>query len=541
MRIANVIVEYLKTLEVDYIFGIPAGTISPIFDSLNDVSIKPIVAKNEGGAAYMAARYASVTRKMAVCIGAGGVGLNNMMNGIADAYRAKAPVLIITGYVHRWQIGKGAIQELDTQEIAKPITKYSKTVLKEEDVLDELAHAVKLANTVPMGPVHISIPIDIQMSPFNGVLPAPYFSKDEKCFPEEAVKEAAKILNESNLGLILVGKGARGFSDEIMNISKKLCWPIITTPEGKGVIPSDFAYNFGNYGFASSDAALEYVGNQDVETLLILGTSLGENATANFSKDLLQGKKTIHIDWDKAELGKVFETDLKICMDLKVAVPGLLKEITEKEEVISQNTLVNRSLEKTNSGLSLREFMLELPKYMPKDTFYMTDMGEFMNFAFKYLSIPTGGDFEVNLNYAAMGSAIGGAVGVQAACPNRPVAVFAGDGDFFMNGMEILTAKEYQFPIIYFIVNNAMLGFVEHGHQFLFERVVEGFKQERLSIADMLSTCGIKTCQISELRQIEKLKELFKDRQGPVVVELITDGSEAAPNGDRLKSLQKHY
>ena len=123
---------------------------------------------------------------------------------------------------------------------------------------------------------------------------------------------------------------------------------------------------------------------------------------------------------------------------------------------------------------------------------------------------------------------------------DRRVAVFAGDGDFFMNGMEIFTAKEYKLPIVYFIVNNAMLGFVEHGHQFLFERVVKGFKQDRISITNMLTACDIKAMEISDINQMEQLTDFLKDLNGPAVIELITDGSEAAPNGDRLKSLQKH-
>lgn len=540
MRVANGILEFLKNAGVEYIFGIPAGTISPLFDALNDVNIKPIVAKNEGGAAYMAARYASVTGKMAVCLGAGGVGANNMINGVADANRAKAPVLFLTGYVHRWQIGKGAIQELNTEDILRPITKYSKTVLKEDEIMEEVSKAVKIANTVPMGPVHLSIPIDIQLGQLEVEIPSIYQVEQETDSVNiDLLKETCSSLQNSKKGLILVGKGARGKSDMVMELSRHLQWPVITTPEGKGVVPSDFTFNIGNYGFASTDAANGYVNNPEVDCLLVLGSSLGENATNNFSKAVVAGKKLIHIDWDKKELGKVYDTDIKVCMDLKEAIPFIIKNTKAAEDKEFVKPLINVPVEKVNTGISLKEFMEQLPEVMPKDTFYMADMGEFMNFAFKYLEIPSGGDFETNLNYAAMGSAIGGAVGVQAAYPQRTVAVFAGDGDFFMNGMEVLTAKEYNLPIIYFIINNAMLGFVEHGHQFLFGRIVKGFKQERISISEMLAPCGIKTLVLTENNQISQLKEFLKDLQGPAVIELITDGSEPAPNGDRLKALQK--
>lgn len=541
MRIANGIWEFLRKAGVDYVFGIPAGTISPLFDALNDVDIHPIVAKNEGGAAFMAARYASVTGKMAVCIGAGGVGANNMMNGVADAFRAKSPVLFLTGYVHRWQIGKGAIQELNTEEILRPVTKYSKTVLKEEDVMKELAFAVELANTVPMGPVHLSIPIDIQLNQLQEELPV----LKERVYEldtanTERLKEACTLIEGSKKGLILAGKGTRGKSGLLMDLCRHLKWPVMTTPEGKGVVSSEFSYNLGNYGFASSDAASGYVNDKEVDCLLVLGTSLGENATNNFSKSLTEGKKVIHIDWDEKELGKVYETDVKICGDLKLAIPYILSHTAPGRAAGFERPALNTKLDRVNTGVSLREFMEELPAYMPGNTYYMADMGEFMNFAFKYLSIPEGGDFETNLNYAAMGSAIGGAIGVQVAEPEKCVAVFAGDGDFFMNGMEVLTAKEYGLPIVYFIVNNAMLGFVEHGHQFLFERVVKGFKQERISIANMLAACGIKTMELNDNSQIKEIPEFLRDLKGPAVIEIITDGSEPAPNGDRLKALQKH-
>lgn len=539
MRFANAILEYIKSANVDYLFGIPAGTISPLVDALNDVDIKPIVFKNEGGAAYSAARYASVSGKMALLLGAGGVGANNMLNGIADAYRTKAPVLVITGYVHRWQIGKGAIQELNTEDILKPVTKYSKTILKEEDVMKELAYAIKLANTVPKGPVHLSIPIDIQLNQFEGEIPVyeSVITLEKEYTP--IPKEAYEIIDNAKRGLILVGKGARGFSKSIMELSMHLQWSIVTTPEGKGVIPAEFVFNLGNYGFASTEAANAYVTNTNTDCLLVMGSSLGENATSNFSKALIKGKKVIHIDFDAKELGKVYTTDVTICMDLKYALPQLLMNTKAVGDIGFIKPVINQPILKTNTGLSLKEFMEKLPEYMPKETYYMADMGEFMNFVFKYLHIPAEGDFETNLNYAAMGCAIGGAVGVHVANTGKKIAVIAGDGDFFMNGMEILTAKEFHYPIIYFIVNNAMLGFVDHGHQFLFNRVVSEFKQERISIANMLAPCGIRTMEINDIKQMSGITELLKDLDGPAVIELITDGSEASPNGDRLKALSK--
>lgn len=540
MRISNSILKCLKATDVKHVFGIPAGTVSPIYDAMNDEDILPIVTKNEAGAAYAAARYANISGKLGVCIVAGAVGVNNMINGIADAARAKAPVLIISGYVNRWQIGKGALQELDTENILKPITKYSETILDENKVIESLKKAITIALTPPHGPVHISIPLDIQLMQFEEDINWDFSNPSDKIIEANPkyIKEATDIINNSKHGVIMVGKGCRRLGDEVVELSKHLNWPIITTPEGKGVIPSTYKLNYGNFGYSSTDAALNLAYSEDVDCLLILGTSLGESATCNFNTKLIEGKKVIHVDWDEKELGKVFDEDLKIHGDLRQVVPELIKNTQKSVEEPEIRPELNGDYVKNHTGVSLRLFLDRITEFVPKNTLYLSDLGEHMNFVFKYLNIPEEGNFEVNLNYAAMGSAIGGAVGAYLVEEDRPVAVFSGDGSFFMNGTEILTAKENNMPIIYFIINNSMLAYVDHGHKFLYGRSLEVFKQERVSIADMMNAVGVKSMRIESVEDMIKIADFTKDLNGPCVIEIITDGTEPAPIMDRLKSLK---
>lgn len=163
MRVSNCILKCLRAAGVEQVFGISAGLVSPIYDAMNDEDIGPIITKNEEGAAYIAARYACLSGKLGVCIVARAVGINSMINGIADAATAKAPILIISGCVNRCQIRKWAVQELDTRDILKPIIKYSQTILDENKVIESVKEAITIALTPPQGPVHISIPLDIQL------------------------------------------------------------------------------------------------------------------------------------------------------------------------------------------------------------------------------------------------------------------------------------------------------------------------------------------------------------------------------------------
>ncbi len=537
MKVSQGILRFLEKNDVSYVFGISAGTVSGIFDGFNDVKITPIITKNEAGAAYMAAKYASVSKKLGVCIAAGGVGTNNMVNGIADAMRSKVPVLVITGYVHRWQIGKGAIQELDTEAILKPITKYSKTILDEKLVMAELKGAMEIALTPPYGPVHLSIPIDIQVGPLYEEIPERIDTASLlKEIDQGDIKRACDLINEEKKGIIMVGKGCRGLSKEVMELSQHLQWPIITTPEGKGVVYYDFPLNLGNYGFSGAELATHYVENSQASCLLVLGSSLGESATRNYNPVLVEGRKVIQIDWDKKELGKVFPADVTIQNDLAAAIPALIEGTKPAEHQFQKGTMED-VYEKNHSGLSIRLFLEKVTKLLPNNTYYVSDIGEYMNFLFKYLQLPQGADFEISLNYGAMGSGVAGGIGVELADPNRVTAVITGDGSFLMNGTEIFTAKEYKLPIVYFIINNAMMGYVEHGHKFLYGRSLEGFKQERISFAKMLETAGVKSIAISDYEDLDQITDIVKDLQGPCVIELITDGSEAAPVADRFKAL----
>lgn len=540
MRISNSILKCLKAAEVQQVFGLPAGTVSPIYDAMNDEDIKLIVTKNEAGAAYMAARYASLSGKLGVCVVAGAVGINNMINGIADASRAKAPVLIISGYVNRWQIGKGALQELDTKDILKPITKHSETILDENQVIESLKKAINIALTPPQGPVHISIPLDVQLMECKEEFNWDFINPSDNIIEAniEDIKEAASAINNSKHGIIMVGKGCRKVGDKVIELSKHLNWPIITTPEGKGVVPSTYNLNYGNFGYSSTDAAINLAYSKEVDCLLILGTSLGEASTCNFNEKLVEGKKAIHVDWDAKELGKVFNEDIKILGDLRHVLPELIKNTNKSTELPMPRPELNAPYVNNHTGVSLRVFLDKVTELLPNNTLYLSDLGEFMNFVFKYLNIPEGGNFEVNLNYAAMGSGIAGAAGAYLAEGNRPVAVFSGDGSFFMNGTEILTAKENNIPVIYFIINNSMLAYVDHGHKFLYGRSLEEFKQQRISIAEVMSAAGVKAMSISDVKDLDKIKEFTANLNEPCVIELITDGTEPAPIMDRLKSLK---
>lgn len=159
---AQVIIEVLKEMGVDTIFGIPGGAVIPIYDALYDSDIRHILATHEQMAAHMADGYARVTGRVGVCFATSGPGATNLVTGIANAYMDSVPVVAITGQVPTNLIGKDAFQEVDITGITMPITKHNFIVKSPDKLTDTIRQAFAIAKSGRPGPVLVDIPKDIQ-------------------------------------------------------------------------------------------------------------------------------------------------------------------------------------------------------------------------------------------------------------------------------------------------------------------------------------------------------------------------------------------
>ncbi len=543
--IAQQILKELETIEVKYIFGVPSGNTGYINDCIEDTDIKLIVTKSEAGATYSAARYSDLSNKLGVAILSGGVGPTNGLNGIADAYVNQLPMLIISGSTTTLSRGKGCVQELETTNITSSITKYSKTIINDKDVIKELKLAIKVATTKPYGPVHISIPMDLPMKLHSPEEEAVDLNiETEGIFKDDKGLEIAiNKINSSKKGVILVGHGAKDISDEIDTLSNKLGWYVMTTPQGKSNVKHTNPLYIGNFGFYSSDFANEYIKSKDIETILVLGSSLGESATQNFDKNFCDGKVIIQIDHNDEILNrKSVENKIAVLYDVKEAIGLIINNIEEnfiKEEYIYDKSKLNKVYINNHTGISIRRVLETLPEILNESTTYLCDIGEFMNHTFKYLHLPVKSKFAASLNYGSMGTVIGGAVGAALSCATEKVAVLVGDGSYYMNGMELLTAKEYNLPIIYFIINNAKFNYVDKGQTFVFGRTIPNINFNRVNIAKVSESMGIKSYKISTLEELINISSELYNCNEPIVVELITYGTEESGDCDRFKAVAK--
>ncbi|MEC0283091.1 thiamine pyrophosphate-binding protein [Terribacillus saccharophilus] len=542
MKAARVVLEYIQANGIKHIFGIPAGSVNAFFDELYDMpEITPIVTKHEGAASYMAAAYAKYSNQLSVCIGCSGPGATNLVTGAANAMREHLPVLFITGAVPVDTVGLNASQELDVEPVFRSVTKYSVTVSDAKDLLREVEIATEIAISGVPGPVHIAIPIDIQHAAVDHTeLHNP--PKRLPMVPEhDTIKTVARELLKRESGYIFAGQGVRNSIEALIELAELLNWPIITSPQAKGYIPEQHPLLVGVFGFAGHEAASELINEGDGQALLIVGSSLGETATNNYNGNLLRNRFSVQMDFDRSVFNRKYEIDIPVLGDIDLSLLHLIVELKalglqskSTELAVEKNNEAEEHMEEYNT----KNVLLSIQKYVPTSTRYTIDIGEFMSYVIHHMKVLDSDTYNINVHFGAMGSGIGAAIGSKLAEPERPVVCITGDGCFFMHGMEIATAKEYNLPILFVVMNNARLGMVYHGHALQFKRTHTSFEQEPINISAMAAAMNIPSYRVSDLEDInQNVIDSLTNLNGPAVLEIALVDNNTPPMGDRVKFL----
>ncbi|MBJ6363036.1 thiamine pyrophosphate-binding protein [Paenibacillus sp. GCM10012307] len=541
MKVARAVFDYLLSGGVQYVFGIPAGSVNGLYNELYDLpQITPVVTKHEGAASYMAAAYAKYSRGLSVCIGCSGPGGTNLVTGVANAMREHLPVLFITGAVPVSTVGLNASQELDAEPIFRPVTKYSVTVRRGADLPVEIAKAVGIALSGVPGPVHVAIPIDVQLTDIDDAAALPEFPVRAPVVPDAArVRQAARELVAHKSGYIFAGQGARECADAVLELAELLDWPIVTTPQAKGLLRDDHPLHAGVFGFAGHEQASALINDGDGQAIVVIGSSLGETATNNWNPNLTKDRYFIQLDFDKDVFHRKYPVDLPILGDIHLSLLFLIDELQELGLTRTAYERPSRESLPDDAAYSSRNVLTKLQHSLPASALYTIDIGEFMSYVIRYMNVHAEGSFDINVHFGAMGSAIGAAIGAKLADPERPVVCLTGDGCFFMHGMEVLTAKEYELPILFVVMNNARLGMVYHGHTLQYKRSHARFEQQPINIAAVAQAMDIPSYRVETMDDLDRdaIAAMVRDLRGPAVLEISLVDNNIPPMGDRVKFL----
>ncbi|MBU2575041.1 MAG: thiamine pyrophosphate-binding protein [Elusimicrobia bacterium] len=562
----RLLVEYLKGEGVEYVFGIPGGALINFYEAMFDEGgITPVLAKHEGGAAFMADGYARASGKLGVCCATTGPGATNLITGVACAYADSIPMLVLTGQVSTASFGKGAFQEstchgVDIVSMFKAVTKSSVMIPSAEKTGDILRASFRTALSGRKGPVHVNFPMDFMKKTVkSGIIPFSKYRVTASQFDRGAVKKASLALMRAKTPAILAGNGVNlsGAHEELRKLAERLNIPVATSPKAKGAFPEEHILSLGVFGFGASLHAEKYLLAGEVDTLLVIGTSMGESATCGWDPGLASGKTLIQVDVDPEEIGKNYPVDYGIAGDARVALRELnfqlerdLRATPGREETtprgvkeFKKNNPRRINPEKMDSEeipLKPQRVMKELQESVPADATLFVDAGTSVFWAFHYFSSNTPGNFFVNTGLFSMGHGTAACIGGKLARPGKPVVALVGDASFAMNGMEVHTAVEWNLPIIWVVLNNGGYGMIYHGERMLFgDKFTTSIYGKRLNIAEIAKGLGALSFHAKKPGEVkEYVLEAIKSGR-PSVIEADVDLYEAPPMGNRMKTFDK--
>ncbi|MCD6413648.1 MAG: biosynthetic-type acetolactate synthase large subunit [Elusimicrobia bacterium] len=544
---SEIIIKCLEREGVDTIFGIPGGSVIPLFDKLYSSKIKIVLTRHEQGAAHMADGYARASGKTGVCVATSGPGATNLTTGIATAHMDSVPVVAITGQVGRHLVGNDAFQEADTTGISRPITKQNYLVTSAKDLPKIFAEAFYLAKSGRPGPVLIDIPVDVQNETAEVSFPKPeirgYKPKTEG-HPKQ-IKAAIEELKKAQRPLIYAGGGIilSGASRELTAFARKFKIPVTLTLMGIGGFPGSDKLFIGMPGMHGSLTANRAMQNCDL--MIAIGSRFDDRVTGRV--DAFAPKaKIVHIDIDPTSISKNVAADIPIVGDCKVVLRQILDYASKKNLKLNFSRWADdlKKFER-QKPLKYKKDSVLRPQYVVERIYELTkgraiiatEVGQNQMWAQQFYKYDSPRKFLSSGGLGTMGYGFPAAIGAKVACPKEIVIDIAGDGSIQMNIQELATAKVYGIKVIIAILNNRYLGMVRQWQELFYDRrysaVYLGDRQSKNYWPDfkkLAEAYGLKGIAVSKKKDVDAaISEALNCRETCVIDFRVSEEENVSP------------
>jgi pyruvate dehydrogenase (quinone) len=455
--VADHVLSRLREWQVTTVFGYPADGINGLLAAWGRADNKPqfAQARHEEMAAFEAVGYAKFTGRLGVCVATSGPGAIHLLNGLYDAKLDHVPVVAIVGQTNRSAMGGSYQQEVDLLSLFKDVASdYVQMVTVPEQLPNVLDRAIRIA-LGRRAPTAVIMPADVQelqysppshefkMVPSSLGMRWPEFAPDQ-----EALRQAAEILDAGRKVAILAGAGAHGAAVELEQVADLLGAGVAKALLGKDVLSDELPYVTGSIGLLGTRPS--YTMMRRADTLLTVGSSF---PYTQFMPEFDQAR-AVQIDLDPAMIGMRYPYELNLVGDAAVTLRALIplldrkddrswRESIESEVARWWETMAMEAGVEADPINPMRLFA-ELSPRLPNDAIVTADSGSAANWYARQLRFRGEMRGSLSGNLATMGPGVPYGIGAKFGCPDRPVIVFAGDGAMQMNGLaELITIKRY--------------------------------------------------------------------------------------------------
>ncbi|HWP47795.1 MAG TPA: thiamine pyrophosphate-binding protein [Candidatus Limnocylindrales bacterium] len=467
----HLIVKSLKREGVKRIFGLCGDHINPIFNACLDYGVEVIDTRHESAAVHMADAWARVTGEPGVAVVTGGPGHTNAMTGLATAYLAGSPVILISGQFNQYLKEKNALQEMDQMGMSKPVTKWVREVTEVKRIPEYIAAAYREAVSGRPGPVNLNIPVDVataEVEESSISFPARerYRILQGSSADPDLIEKAVALLKTAERPVCIAGSGVwwAQASLELQKFIELTQIPLFTIGMARGIVSDFHPLCFGYADTAFNPVAKEI---KQADVVLVLGKRIDFRLKYGGPGFFDPKAKLIQVDTYPGELGKNRELEIGILADAKSTLKQLITTAEEKKgwgrkawieylRKVAQDGKEQFAPYENSDEIPIHPLRLcrEVKKMLDEDTTLVFDGGDFVHWCRLALSAHKPGHWLRLGPLAAIGASIPFAIATKLARPDKQVVVLTGDGAFAFFGWEFHTAIRHKLPIVVVIGND---------------------------------------------------------------------------------------
>jgi acetolactate synthase I/II/III large subunit len=462
----QLVARMLKKENVRHIFTLSGLHVAPIYAGCVEEGIKVIDTRHEQAAAHAADAYARITRGMGVAVVTAGPGVTDALTGVANAFQASSPLLLIGGAAPIFNQSRGSLQEIEQVDLFHRISKWSDRVPTPELVPQYLAKAFRVALSGRPGPVFLEMAWDVLCNTADEdalKMPSHYRTDARQAADPRKIEEALALLKKAERPAVIAGSSVYwdGAQEELKRFCETAQLPVYLNGAGRGCLPSAHPLFFQH---TRKDAL------SGADLVFVIGTPFDFRLNYGSEPTFSSESKIVQIDIDPVEVGRNRVVDVGIISDsyssLKALADGATKakrdaylaglREAEKKKLHSLEQWT-KSDQQPVHHYRLAKDMSDVANEMG-DPVFIADGGNWVAMAAKVIELNRPGRWLDPGPLGCLGVGAPFALAAKTLNPDRTIWVVQGDGSFGFNGMEFETALRFKLPMVCVVGNDAAWG-----------------------------------------------------------------------------------
>lgn len=528
-KVADVIVEILQSAGVKRCYGIVGDTLNRVVESIEQSEIEWVSMRHEEAGAFAASAEAQLSGELVACAGSCGPGSLHFINGIYEANRNRAPIVLIASQLIRQDLGFQSVQEVDFKRVYDECSVYCDMILNPEQARRKTVAACQAA-LAKQGVAVLIVPADVSSAAAANELPySVHVSKPIIRPNDNELDQIAAILNEGSNITIYGGSGCMGAQDEVMAVAAKLAAPIARTSRGKDALEPNNPYDVGMTGVIGNESGYRAV--LECDTLLLLGADFA------WSQFYPSHAKIIQIDIDPLHLGRRHPVTKGVVGDIKETLAALLPRLKQHDDTTFRDAFVKLYKDKAKSsvekvqpgkhggGISGIYLASLIDQHTAEDALFSCDDGTAVVWSLQHIHANGKRRFFASLLHGTMAAGMPSAIGLQKRCPDRQVIAICGDGGFGMLMGDLMTIVQENLPIKLVVFNNGKFGFVE------IEQKAEGMVDTYTHLKNpdfgrVAEAVGLWGRKVENVEELEQSVTNWLAQPGPALLDVIVNPME---------------